>query len=336
MSATGFRGKHLTSFEDWTTQEIELTLAVARDLKKKFAMSEPYPILQDKTLFMMSADQSSHIRTSMGAGIAQLGGHCFELSADSMQLANSMTAKDNARMLSRMGHAVACRNCQFGMGNKYLNELSKWASVPVLSMQDDVYHPVSALADLMTITEFFGTNLRGLKVAISWVCSQTPVKPLSTVQSHLLLLTRFGIDVSVSMPAEFPLNERIVHRARNHAQLNDSKFIVTDDMNEAFQFAHIVIPVNWGGFAWFDAYMDDDEHYSQMKANLEKHHDWICNLQRMNLADPHVKYMHPLPVEPGYGVTDDVMNGPFPVIFDQAENQLHASKAILALTMSGR
>ncbi len=336
MSATKFRGKHLITFEDWSKQDIELALAVAKDLKTKFAISEPHRLLQNQTLFMMLFDPSGQTRTSVGAGIAQLGGHAHELTTDHIQLSSGTTAKDNACVLSRIGHAIACRNCQFGIGNNYLNELAKWASVPVLSMQDDVYHPIAALADLMTIQEFFGNNLRGLKVAISWVYSQTPTKPLSALQSHLLLLPRFGIDVSVAMPDEFPLIEKIVHRARNHAQLNDSKLIVTDNMDEAFHFAHVVIPVSWGGFTWFDKFVDDHEHHQQLKAHNDKHQDWICNLQRINLADPHVKYMHPLPVEPGYEVTEEVINSPATVVFDQLENRLHTAKAIMALAMGGR
>jgi ornithine carbamoyltransferase len=285
---------------------------------------------------MLMFDQSDQITASISAGIGQLGAHVHQLTPEHFQLSNNTPAKDNARLLSRMVHAIGCRNLQFGIGHNYLSELAKWASIPVLSLQDDVYHPIAALADLMTIREFSGTNIGGLKVAISWVYSQTPVKPLSTVQSHLLLLPRFGIDVTIAMPEEFPLNEKIVHRARNHAQLNGCKMTVTDNMEEAFDSANMVIPVNWGGFAWFNDFVEDREHHEQMNANLKKHKDWICDMQRMNLADPYVKYMHPFPVDVGYGVTENVIKGPFPVVYDQAENCLHTAKAIMALTMGGR
>ncbi|MBD3291194.1 ornithine carbamoyltransferase [candidate division KSB1 bacterium] len=336
MSATGLRGKHLITWEDWSKNEIEKVLAIARDLKTKFVTSEPHRLLQDKTLFMIFAEKSIHTRNAIAAGISQLGGHAFELASEKIPFSVDSNVKDTAVVISRMGHGVACRNPRFGNGNKFLNELAKWASVPVLSLEDDIYHPIQALADLMTMQEYFGNNLRGFKVALSWAYADSLLNPLSLPQSLLLLLTRFGIDVSLAMPEEFPLMEKIVHRARNNAQLNDSKLNVTDNMEEAFHFAHIVIPVNWGGYAWFEEYVDDNEHRARMKENLDKYRDWICNQQKMNLADPHVKYMHPLPVDRGKGTEEAVADGPVSLIYEQAENQLHISKAIMALTLGGK
>lgn len=336
MTATGFRGKHFISCEDWTRQHIDMVLAVAKDLKRKFALGEPHRLLPDQTVFMIFFEQSTRTRNSIEAGITQLGGHAHDLTADKMQLAHGESAKDTAMVLSRMGHAIACRNCFYGIGNNYLNELATWASIPVLSMQDDIYHPLQVLADLMTLQEYFGENLQGLRLTISWAYASSHAKPLSVPQSQILLFSRYGIDLTIANPEEFPLMDEIIHQAKKHAQISDSKLTFTDDMDAAFEDAQVVIPKNWGGFAYFEEFTDDAEHVARMKANLEKHKHWICDQRRMSLASHDVKLMHALPADRGNEVTDDVIDGPAAIVYDEAENRLHTAKAIMALTMGGR
>lgn len=242
-------------------------------------------------------------------------------------------------VLSRMGHGIACRNCFYGIGNKYLRELAQYASIPVMSLQDDIYHPMQVIADLMTIQEYFGTNLQGLKVTISWAYATSHAKPLSVPLSQILLFTRYGMDVTVTAPQEFPLLPSIVTQAQENARLNAGKLKFTDDMDEGFCGAQIVIPKNWGGFAnySFEEYNQNEEACKkEMKANLEKHKDWICDARRMRLAAPEVKYMHALPADRGKEVTDEVIDGPASIIYDEAENRLHTAKAVMALTMGGR
>ena len=107
-------------------------------------------------------------------------------------------------------------------------------------------------------------------------------------------------------------------------------------MDAGFEGAHIVIPKNWGGFAFFDKWEDSDAQKKEMKANLDRHKDWICDARRMKLADKHVKYMHALPADRGKEVTDEVIDGPHSIVYDEAENRLHTAKAVMALTMGGR
>jgi ornithine carbamoyltransferase len=339
MNETLLRGKHLITFNEWTKNEINMVLGVAADLKRRFALGEPHRLLQDKTLFMLFFEQSTRTRNSMEAGMTQLGGHAHDLTPDKMQLSHGESAKDTAMVLSRMGHGIACRNCFYGIGNQYLRELAHWASIPVISLQDDIYHPLQAIADLMTIQEYFGQNLHGLKVTISWAYATSHAKPLSVPLSQILLFTRYGMDVTVAAPKEFPLLPNIVAQAQENARLNGGKLTFTDDMDAGFRGAQIVIPKNWGGFAnySFEEYNAHEEECRQeMKANLEKHKDWICDTRRMQLAAPEVKYMHALPADRGKEVTDEVIDGPAAIIYDEAENRLHTGKAVMALTMGGR
>lgn len=272
----------------------------------------------------------------MEAGMTQLGGHAHDLTPDKMQLSHGESAKDTAMVLSRMGHGIACRNCFYGIGNKYLNEMAKWSSVPIMSLQDDFYHPMQGIADLMTIREYFGTNTKGLKVTISWAYATSHAKPLSVPQTQLLLFGRYGMDVTVAAPKEFPLKKEIVDTSLINAEKNGGKITFTDDMDAAFEGAQIVIPKNWGGFANFDNFVDDEKHRKEMTNNLQKYKNWICDEKRMKLAAPEVKYMHALPADRGNEVTDAVIDGNSSIIYDEAENRLHTAKAIMALTMGGR
>jgi len=339
MSQTLLHGKHLITFQEWSKPEIDMTLAVAADLKRRFALGEPHRLLPDKTLFMLFFEQSTRTRNSMEAGITQLGGHAHDLTPDKMQLSHGESAKDTAMVLSRMGHGIACRNCFYGIGNRYLREMARFASIPVMSLQDDLYHPMQAIADLMTIQEYFGQNTRGLNVTISWAYATSHAKPLSVPLSQILLFPRYGMNVTVAAPKEFPLLSDFGATARQNASENGGQLRFTDDMDAGFEGAQIVIPKNWGGFAnyTFDAYNQNEETCRrEMKASLEQHKDWICDERRMRLAAPEVKYMHALPADRGKEVTDAVIDGPAAIIYDEAENRLHTAKAIMALTMGGR
>ncbi len=325
---TLFRNKHLITLQEWTREEIDTLLETSKHLKLMFAMGQPHRYLQDKTAFMIFFEQSTRTRNSVEAGITQLGGHAHDLTPDKMQLSHGESAKDTAMVLSRFGHGIAIRNCFYGIGNKYLREVAHYSSIPIINLQDDLYHPLQALADLMTIQEKFGST-QGLKVTISWAYATSHAKPLSVPLSQILLFTRYGMDVTVAAPKEFPLLPDLVAQADQNAQQHGGKLSFVDNMDEGFKGAHVVIPKNWGGFAC-------TQDPKEMSANLEKYKSWICNEQRMALASKDVVYMHALPADRGKEVTDAVIDGPHSIIYDEAENRLHTVKAVMALTMGGR
>ena len=329
------RGRHLITFDDWTKQEIDTALDVTIHLKTRHAMGELTNLLMNRTLFMIFFEQSTRTRNSLESAMTQLGGHAHDLTQDKMQLSHGESARDTAKVLSRMGEAIAIRNCFYNIGNTYLNAIAEQADIPLISMQDDVYHPLQAIADLLTIQEYYGRNVRGLKVAVSWAYATSHAKPLSVPQSQILLFPRYGMDVVVAHPEEFPLQNDIVERAQQNAAEVGAKLTFTDDMNEAVRDADIVIPKNWGGFGFFDEYIDDGEHRAEMKANLDKHQDWICDEKCFSLAKPDAKVMHALPADRGKEVTDAVLDSPNSIIYDEAANRLHTAKALLVLLMGG-
>lgn len=332
-----FKGKHFITEDTWTKSELDFVFERAFDLKQKFYKEEPHLYLPHKTLFMIFFEQSTRTRNSMEAGMTQLGGHAHDLTADKMQISHGEAPKDTAIILSRMGHGIACRNCFYGIGNKYLNEMAQNSKRPVMSLQDDVYHPFQGLADLMTIFEHFGRDTRGLKVTVSWAYAESHAKPLSVPQTQILLFPRYGIDVTVAHPKEFPLSKNIIDKACKNAAEGGGSLRFTDDMDEAFEGAHIVIPKNWGGFGFYgeDTYLDNEQECRQeMKINLEKYKNWICNDKRIKAADKNVKLMHALPADRGKEVTDEILDNPdISIVFDEAENRLHTAKAVMSLTM---
>ncbi len=334
---SNLRGKHFLTCQDWTKEELDIVFETSFDLKDKFKKEISTRYLSDKTLFMIFFEQSTRTRNSMEAGMTQLGGHAHDLTTDKMQLSHGESAKDTAIILSRMGHGIASRNCFYGIGRDYLKEMAKHSSRPVMSLQDDVYHPFQGIADLMTIFEYFGKNTNGLKVTISWAYADTHSKPLSVPQTQILLFPRYGIDVTVAHPKEFPLSKDIVDQAYQNAGAGGGSLKFTNDMDEAFEGAQIVIPKNWGGFGYYDVndYLKNENEYKlEMKSNLEKYKNWICDNKRIHLADKNVKLMHALPADRGHEVTDEIIDNPeISIVYDEAENRLHTAKAIMSLTM---
>lgn len=331
------KGKDFITTQEWTSDEINYLLDLSFDLKERKKKGEITDWLTNQTIFLLFFEQSTRTRNSMGCGITQLGGNAHDLTPDKMQISHGETAKDTAIVLGRMGHAIACRCCFYGEGNKYLRDLAKWSPVPIMNLQCDLYHPMQVLADVMVMQEKFGNNLNGLNVTISWAYAESHAKPISVPVSQLLLFSRLGINITIANPKEFPLRGDMIEIAKKNAAVSGSNISFTEDMDAGFSGAQVVIPKNWGGFANFDKWEGSDEQYAEMKNNLSKYKDWICDERRMGLAAPDVKYMHALPADRGNEVTDAVIdNDKWSIIYDEAENRLHTAKAVMTATMKGK
>jgi N-acetylornithine carbamoyltransferase len=263
--------------------------------------------------------------------MTQLGGHAHFLTADVMQVSHGESPKDTGIILSSYGHAIAIRHDLIpGEGNVYMREVAKWATVPVINMQCDVDHPCQTLADLMTIRERRGQDLRGLKIAVSWAYAPSYAKPLSVPQGLIMLMPRFGMDVVLAHPPEYGLMPETVEAAFENARRGGGKFTMVDNMDEAFRDADVVIPKSWGCLDTMGAKPEESLRIAKQYTR------WICDAERMKLARPDVLYMHPLPADRGNEVTDEVIDGPNSVVYQEAENRLHTAKAIMALTMADK
>ena len=314
--------------ESWTREELETALAVAFDLKKKFLMKEPTPYLLYQTLYLLFFFSSTRTRTSFEAAMDHLGGSVHDLPSDKLQIAHGDTPKEIGKILASYGHGIGIRHCDWGEGNAYIKEVAKYSSVPVFNMQCDIHHPFQAMADLMTILEKKGT-VKGKKIVMSWAYAKSYTKPISVPQSFLLLLTKFGADITLAYPKEFALMPEIMNEAKGNAKSFGGSVSVTHSMEEAFADADVVYPKSWGPLT----VTADPKQCQKIAAAYQS---WICDEAHMKLAKHDAIYMHCLPADRGVEVTDAVIDGPQSVVYDQAENRLHVQKSILALTMGGR
>jgi ornithine carbamoyltransferase len=333
---TVFRGRHFIDLEDFNREEVETMLDVSADLKLKFAQGVPTPYLRDQSMFLMFFEQSTRTRNSMEAGFAQLGGHAGFLDSSSMQVAHGESAKDTAIILSRFGHAIACRYCNWGYGNKYLNEMAKWSKAPIMNLQCDLYHPFQALADLLTMKEKFSGKLDRLKVSIIWAYAESHKKPISVPVSQVLLFPRFGMDVTLAHPKGWELPDWVIAKAKANADRWGGTVTVTDDEAAAYKGAHIVIPKNWGNWVNDQTGNAPSGAVKVVDDALRAHQSWKCTEAKMATADKDVIYMHALPADRNNEVEDSVIDGPHSVVYDEAENRLHTAKAVMTLLMNGR
>lgn len=354
-----FKGRNIITCEDFSNSEIEKILRVASDLKKRYRTKDGTDWLLYKTLFMIHFEQSSKTRNAFEAAITQLGGHAHDLHAIKMKSSHGEAPRDSAKILSRLAEGIACQNFFYNSGHKYLEELAENADVPVFSLQSDVYHPIQALSDLLTLREHFGDNLNGLKVTVSWAYAKSLLpftsiyrlmgfsthlidqtegaiffaKPLSVQQSQILLFTRFGIDVTVAAPKEFPFQETIVEKAKQNAEQGGGSLRFIYDMDEGVRNADVVIPKNWGAFAHLEAFKDEEEHQEVLRYELNKYPNWNFDRKRYELTS-NAKILHALPAEVGYEIEEELLYGENSLVLDEVENGLHISKSVMALMMS--
>jgi N-acetylornithine carbamoyltransferase len=323
---TDLRGRDMITTQEWTRDEIETVLDVAWDLKRKRALGEPHALLRDKVLGMLFFFTSTRTRTSFEAGMTQLGGHAMFIDSETTQISHGDTAKEIGEIVGRYTDGIAIRQCDWNFGNRYIRDVAAASRVPVLNMQCDVYHPFQILADLMTIMERFGRDLRGKTINVSWAYAASYQKPISVPQSLILLMSRFGMNVRLTHPPEYKLMPDIVQQARDNARVSGGSFEILDDFDAGFKGADIVYPKSWGALL---TTTDNAE-----SARIGKQYtDWITDERRMALAQEHAVYMHCLPADRNIEVTDAVIDGPQSIVYDEAENRLHVQKAVMALTM---
>jgi ornithine carbamoyltransferase len=344
MSNTTLRGRDFITWLDFSRDEIEAMLDTAHDLKRKFIRREPHKVLDGQTLHMLFYNSSLRTRNSFEAGMTQMGGHAHFLQPGAVytpalkgdEVAYSTERiSDVARVLAEMGDAIAIRiygkptGWEYGKGDRIVREFAKWSKIPVINMEDDVYHPCQALADVMTMQEKLSHNLQGKKFVMSWAYSGSVAKPLAVPQSAVLSAAMMGMDVTLAHPKGLELEPRILQATKDLAKKNGGAFQISHDMDESFKDAVVVYPKAWtsqptDGGAWDEA---------KAKEIFEANKHWICDSKKMALTNDAI-YMHCLPADRDMEVTDEVIDGPSSVIIEEAANRLHAQKGMMALIMA--
>jgi ornithine carbamoyltransferase len=346
MKTESLRGKDFLTTSDFSREEIQTIIDVALDLKKRFAVREPHRLLSDMTLFMIFYGMSLRTRNSFEAGMTQLGGHAHYLSPgeiytpaldDEVREYRTESVADVARVLGRMGHGIAIRcfgkavDWVYGAGQAVLDGFAKWSNIPVINMESDMYHPCQGMADILTMKEKLG-QLDGKKFVMSWAYSPRSQKPLSVAHSALLVTSLMGMNLTLAHPEGFDLDPKIMDQVRANAEQNGRSIEIVHDMNEAVRGADVVYAKNWTNRHFFPPETDAPQPEEAQKL-FEANRRWMCDEETMKLANRNAFFMHCLPADRNFEVTSAVMDGPQSAVFDQAENRLHAQKAIMALTM---
>jgi len=346
MKTNTFKGRDYLTLLDYSREEIETILAVARDLKRRRAVGEPHPFLSGKTLFMIFYNQSLRTRNSFEAGMFQLGGHAHFLdpskiyspAMEGREVAYATERiSDVARTLSRMGEGIAIRcygdpvDWEYGGSHEMIREFAKWADVPVINMECDKYHPCQAMADIMTVEEKFNT-FKGVNFTMSWAYSPSVHKPRAVPQSAIIAAASVGMNVTLAHPKGMELDEEVLASVEQRAKASGGSFRITNDFEDGIKGAHVVYPKAWVSTPLFKAPVGEANAVKAQEI-FDANKEWICDADRMALAEKNAVYMHCLPADRGYEVTDDVMDGPQSVVFDEAENRLHAQKAVMSLIM---
>lgn len=300
--------KDLITIYDLTKAEIEAILQKAAGLKEMQRKGKPYQPLAGKTLAMIFEKPSTRTRVSFEVGMFQLGGHALSLNPQETQLGRGEAIADTARVLSRYVDGIMIRT----FAQERVEEMARFATIPVINGLSDLLHPCQILSDIFTIREKLG-KYSGLKVA--YVGDGNNV-----ANSWINGALRLGFDLWLACPPGYEPNARILARAQKEGS---SRIVLTHAPKEAVEEASVINTDVWASMG------QEGERAERIKA----FQGYQVNADLLRQARKDAIVMHCLPAHRGEEITDEVMDGTHSVVFDQAENRLHVQKAILTLLM---
>ncbi|MFD2130317.1 ornithine carbamoyltransferase [Pseudogracilibacillus auburnensis] len=302
------QGKDFLRIGDFTKEELMDLIEFAIKLKNMQKLGEPHRYLEGKTLAMIFEKSSTRTRVSFETGMFQLGGAAQFLSSSDMQLGNGETIADTAKVLSRYVDAIMIRT----FGHDIVVEMAENATVPVINGLTDDAHPCQVLADLMTIYEKKG-SFDGLKFAFVGDGNNMS-------QSLLMGCAIMGIDCYIAVPEGNEVKQSVLKQAQEKAKLSGSSVVQTYDPHEAVKGVDIIYTDVWASMGW----EGDKEERLKLFADYQVNEALVAG------AKDDYLFMHCLPAIRGEEVAAEVIDGANSVVFDQAENRLHAQKAVLA------
>ena len=308
-----FTQKHLLTLQDWSEDEIYQCLSLALKLKNMQKSGFAQTCLKGKTLAMIFAKSSTRTRVSFEVGTTQLGGNALFLSTSDIQLGRGEPISDTAQVLSRMVDGIMIRTFK----QSDLEALAEHGSIPIINGLTDEFHPCQVLADLLTIYEKKGT-LKGLKLAFVGDGNN---------MAHSLMIgcSKLGIDVAIASPDGYKPNPTYTAWSVANAEANGSKVTICTDPLEACKDADVLYTDVWASMG------QEGEAQERKKAFAS----YQINADCLNVAKKDCIFLHCLPAHRGEEVSADVIDGPHSVVFDEAENRLHAQKAVMSLLMAG-
>ncbi len=309
--AEGMKGKDFLTIDQLSSEEIHYLLKEAEKLKKLQKEGIPHEELKGKVLGMIFEKSSTRTRVSFEVAMLQLGGHALFLSSKDIQLGRGETVEDTANVLAGYLDGVMIRT----FGHETIERFAKASSVPVINGLTDTHHPAQILADLLTIIEHKG-QLQGLKVAYFGDGNNV---------AHSLIegAAKVGMHFTIACPPGYEPDEVIVAKANEVAKKNSSVIQVTADPLEAAKDADVLITDVWASMGQEDEQAEREGVFEPYQVNEE-----LC----INAHENYI-FMHCLPAHRGEEVTAEIIDGPHSVVYQEAENRLHAQKALLKLLL---
>lgn len=339
-------GRDLLCTQDWSIEELQAVLQLSYAMKQNAYDPRWTKLLEHQSFLMFFYNPSLRTHMSFETAATQLGanaqyripemGWIKRLPAEAGE-----TLKDAVKVMARYVNAIGVRVTldyipYQGAGNEILQEYARWSDVPVINMADDRFHPCQGLADIMGWAEWMGektynhlSSLKGKKLLLTWGKSGL-ARPWSSVQSHLLLASRFGMNVTLAHPPGYNLEPQVCNWAKQHCKENNTQFNIVHESEAGYEDADVVYVRNWISP---QAYQNGE---LQKQAEIERaltYTDWTVTEEKMARTNNAI-FANPMPVDRGNEVTNAVVDGDRCAIYDVAENRLHVQKAIMALVMS--
>ena len=307
------KGMDLLSIHELSAADVEEILMLAADLKAKQKAGIPHKLLAGKTLGMIFEKSSTRTRVSFEVGMYQLGGQALFLSSRDLQLGRGEPIKDTARVLSRYLDGIMIRT----YGHERIEELARYADIPVINALSDLLHPCQALTDLLTIREYKGKTLAGLKMAYVG-------DGHNMTHSLMYAAAKVGMNFAAATPEGYEPNAEVVANAKADAAETGATVTITHNPMEAVADADIIVTDTWASMG------QEAEHDARTAVFRPYQVNWELVAESGNAR---CIVMHCLPAYRGEEITEDVFEEFADVIFDEAENRLHVQKAIMALVM---
>lgn len=337
MAKSSLYGKDLVCTQDWSVRELDEVLNLACELKKNRFSTTHLDILKGRTFLMFFYNPSVRTRQSFEGAATELGGHAQFLEPRAMRLKTKRSAgetiEDAAKVMSRYACGIGIRILEdqveaYGDGDALLREYAQHATIPIINMADDKFHPCQGLADVMGLREHLGTkDLKGKKLLQVWSHGAL-ARSWCSIQESLLINSRFGMDVTLAHPEGYDLDPEVIEQVKANCQTSGARFEVIHDPVGGYNDADVVYARNWMSP---NAYANGFNKEAEIEKALQ-YPEWICDEAKMRVSD-NALFIHPMPVDRGHEVTDEVASGPRSIIYDVAENRLHVQKAVMAATM---
>jgi ornithine carbamoyltransferase len=304
--------KDFLKVSDYSKSNMEEVFKTAKEIKDKFKKGIEYHPLKGKTLGMIFNKPSTRTRVSFEVGMYQLGGYPLFLSSAELQLKRGESIGDTAEVLSRFLDGIMIRT----HSHSDVEELAAKASIPVINGLTDDHHPCQILADIFTLLEKRG-SVKGLK--ITWVGDGNNV-----LRSWMEACPILGMDLRMAVPKGYEPKPEVLDSARREAEEAKTQMFLTNDPTEAAKDTDVIYGDVWTSMG----------QEAENARRLKDFADFQINSKLLSNADKDVLFMHCLPAHRGEDVTDEVIDGPHSIVFDEAENRMHLQKGILALHLS--